>query len=171
MRIDTKIEQPTREMLGYAIRGEIAELATAIQAAGDEVYAGSIALCLTASGYIATDVSGRWPTDADVRQIARSTVEGETRLELREADICDYLTRAVLGTEPLEAVFPSVASAYSLPILVTGSLLFMFRPKGQKWWDYLDAIWAATETALAIDLNVLPALTFRARRPPVLESR
>lgn len=168
MRIDPRIERPTREMLEYAIRGDLEDLATAIQAAGDEIFTGSIALCVTASGYVAADVSGRWPTDADVHQIARSTVEGETRLDLRESDICDYLSRAVLGIEPMEKVFP-LETAYSLPVMITGSLLFTFRPRGQKWWDYLDTIWAATETALAVDLSVLPALTFRARRPPVLE--
>lgn len=170
MLIDPKIERPTREMLGCAIRGDLQDLAVAIQAAGDETFSASIALCVTASGYVAVDVSGRWPTDADVRQIARSTVDGDTRLELREADIRGYLSRSVLGTEPLESVFP-VESAYSLPVLITGSLLFTFRPKGQKWWDYLDTIWTATEAALTIDPSVLPALTFRARRTPVLESR
>jgi hypothetical protein len=172
MRIDPKIEKPTREMLGCAIRGELEDLATTIQAAGNEIYAGSLALCITAAGYIAIDVTGmRWPDDANLRKIARNAAGAETRLELREPDIYAYLSRAVLGSERLEDVFPSVESAYALPILITANMLFTFRPQGQKWWEYLDAIWAATETALAIDLSVLPALMFRARRPPVLESR
>jgi hypothetical protein len=172
MRIDPKIEKPTREMMGYAIRGEIQDLATTIQAAGDEVYAGSLALCITAAGYIAVDVTGmRWPDDANLRKIAHNVATAETQLELREADIHAYLSRSVLGSERLEDVFPLVESAYSLPILITASMLFTFRPQSQKWWEYLDAIWAATETALAVDLSVLPALMFRARRQPVLESR
>jgi hypothetical protein len=172
MRIDPKIEKPTREMLGYAIRGELGDLATTVQAAGDEIYAGSLALCHTAAGYIAIDVTGmRWPTDANLRKIAGNVANAETRLELHESDIYEYLSRAVLGSERPDEVFPSAEAAFTLPVLITASMLFTFRPQGQKWWEYLDSIWAATETALAIELSVLPALMFRARRPPVLESR
>lgn len=172
MRIDPKIEQSTREMLGYAIRGELQDLATTIRAIGDETYTGSLALCHTAVGYIAIDISGRrWPTDANLRKIARNTVGAETRLELDESDIYEYLSRVIFGPKRLDELFTSGQSAYILPILITASMLFTFRPKGQKWWEYLDTIWAATETALAVDLSVLPALMFRAHRQPVLEPR
>jgi hypothetical protein len=41
-------------------------------------------------------------------------------------------------------------------------MLFTFRPKGQKWWDYLDQIWSAYEKAEGVDVTVLPALQVRA---------
>jgi hypothetical protein len=39
MRIDPRIEEPTRKMLGHAIRGELPALEAEIDAVGDETYA------------------------------------------------------------------------------------------------------------------------------------
>jgi hypothetical protein len=47
----------------------------------------------------------------------------------------------------------------------------MFRPKGQKWWDYLDQIWSAYETAETVNVSVLPALQVRARMLKAVQSR
>jgi hypothetical protein len=54
-------------------------------------------------------------------------------------------------------------AAATLPVLITGSMLFTFRPEGQKWWDYLDQIWSAYEVAEGLDVSVLPALQVRTR--------
>jgi len=35
----------------------------------------------------------------------------------------------------------------------------------KDWWDYLEVIEEAVETAGSINLSVLPALMLRARRP------
>jgi hypothetical protein len=72
MGIDPKIEQPTRTMLGHAIRRELAGLAALAQAEGTETLMGAIPLCLFASAYIAIDVAGRWPTEADLHKIAKT---------------------------------------------------------------------------------------------------
>jgi hypothetical protein len=166
MRIEPKVEKPTRDMLGHAIRGEVDDLATLIHAVGGDIYRESIGMCLAVCAYISIDISGRWPTDADVHQIAHNTAENETRLNLPETDIRNYLSRAVLGFEPFDRALGAVEAAASLPVIVTGSMLFIFRPRGQDWWDYLDTIEAALEAAERTDLSVLPALTLRARRPP-----
>ena len=75
--IDPKVEEPARQMLGHAIRGELAELAAAIRAGGSERYQQVLGLFLVTAAYIAVDVSGRWPTDADLRKIARAVAEHE----------------------------------------------------------------------------------------------
>jgi hypothetical protein len=45
-----------------------------IEAVGDERYRQILGLCLLAAAYVAAyvavDVAGRWPTDAEVRKIA-----------------------------------------------------------------------------------------------------
>ena len=114
---------------------------------------------------LAIDVSGRWPNDADIREVARSAVDPTTNFELSEPDVYDYLSRAALGAERLDDVFSSLPAAGSLPLLIAARLLVSFRPRGKDWWEYLDQIEAAFETAETIDLSVLPALTLRARRP------
>jgi hypothetical protein len=169
--IDPRVEKPTRDMLGHAIRGELPELAALIESVGGEQYRHVLGLCLTAAAYIAVDVSGRWPTDADVREIARLVAERETEVQLDQTDVYDYLSRAVLNFQPLPEALGDDLAAATLPVLITGSMLFIFRPKGGKWWDYLDQIWSAYETAETVDVSVLPALQVRARMLKAVEAR
>jgi hypothetical protein len=164
MLIDPKAEKPTRDMLGHAIRGELQELAMAIQAAGNETYRQSIALCLLAAGYVGVDVCKRWPTNADIREIARNASEAEDRLDLTESDFYDFLSGSVFGDQPLDLALGTAEAAMTLPVLLTGSLLLTFRPRPQKWWDYLDTIENALDVAAGIDASVLPALTLLTRR-------
>jgi hypothetical protein len=161
--IDPKVEEPTRKMLGHAIRGEAQDLSALILSVGNERYRQAIGLCLLASAYIAADASGRWPTDADIKEIARLVHERGIEIKLDQADVYDYLSGAALGFNPLpEALGDDVAAAI-LPVLITGNMLFTFRPDSQKWWDYLDQIWSAYEKAEAVDVSVLPALQVRAK--------
>jgi hypothetical protein len=169
--IDPKVEEPTRDMLGHAIRGELRDLAAVIQSVGNERYKQALGLCLIAAAYVAVDVSGRWPTDADVQEIARLVNERGTEVKLDQADVYDYLSGAALGFRSLPDALGDDVAAVTLPVLITGSMLFMFRPKGGKWWDYLDRIWSAYETAETMDVSVLPALQVRARMLKTVEAR
>ena len=51
-----------------------------------------------------------------------------------------------------------------LPLLIMANLLATFRPREKHWWEYLDQIWGAAETADRTSLTVLPALMLRARK-------
>jgi hypothetical protein len=161
MRVEPKIETPTREMLGHAIRGEMPELGEAIEAVDDQDYEQSVALCIIAAGYIAIDVSGRWPTDDDLSEIARHTAATTTRYELSQEDIYEYLSRAALGGELVNDVFAPPEVAFTLPLLITGRLLVAFGPRDKEWWEYLDTIWNAVNFAESADLTLLPALMLR----------
>jgi hypothetical protein len=165
MRIDPKIEKPTRDMLGDAIRGEFEEMAQAAQVIGDERFRECLGLCLRAAAYIAIDVCGqRWPSNADLHKIAQNMAGVEMEFDLRESDIYDYLARAALGFEPLIQVFPDPQTAASVPIFATATLLVSYRTHGKDWWDYLETIEEAVEAAAVTDLSVLPALILRSRR-------
>jgi len=165
MRIDPKIEKPTRDMLGYAIRGEFSEMSGVAQAVGDQRFQECLGMCLRIAGYIAIDVCGqRWPSNADLRGIAQNMVRVEMDFDLQESDVYDYLARAALGFEPLIQVFPDQRSAASVPVFATATLLVSYRPGDQDWWDYLVTIEEAVEAAAVADLSVLPALILRSRR-------
>jgi hypothetical protein len=41
-------------------------------------------------------------------------------------------------------------AAATLPVSITGNLVFAFRPEGEKCRDYLDQIWSALLPLLAI---------------------
>ena len=163
MGIDPKIEQPTRAMLGHAMRHELEDLASLVSATGDEVVAGAIGLCVFASGYVAIDVCEHWPTQADLQEIAKSASKSATKLDLDESDIYEYLSRVALGSEKLDDVF-AMPKAGMLPLLITANLLATFRPREKHWWEYLDQIWDAADTAARTSLTVLPALMLRARK-------
>ena len=168
--IDPKVEEPARQMLGHAIRGEVAELAAAIRAGGSERYRQVLGLFLVTAAYIAVDVSGRWPADADLRKIARAVAEHETTTSLSEAGVYEYLSGAALGFRPPAGALGDDTAAAVGPALITGGMLFIFRPRGGKWWDYLDQIERAYEAAETTDLSVLPALQVRARMLEQVES-
>jgi hypothetical protein len=53
--------------------------------------AGEADVCLFASAYIVIDVSGRWPTEADLREIASHAAQAVTRLDITEQEIYEYL--------------------------------------------------------------------------------
>lgn len=163
MAIDPRIEQPTRALLGHAMRHELDDLASQVSAVGDEVVAGAIGLCVFASGYVAVDVCERWPTEADLQEIAKSASKSATKLDLDDSDIYSYLSRVALGPEKLDDVF-AMPKAGVLPLLVTANLLATFRPRDKHWWEYLDQIWEAAETAERTSLTVLPALMLRAHK-------
>jgi hypothetical protein len=164
MQIDPKIEKPARDMLGHAVRGELEQMAGVAQAIGDERFQECLGLYLRVAAYVAIDVCGQqWPSDAEVRKIAKNMAGVQMEFDLREANVYDYLARAALGFEPLIRVIPEVESA-AVPILVTATLLVSYRHKSQDWWDYLEMIERALEAAAATDLSVLPALLLRSRR-------
>jgi hypothetical protein len=166
MGIDPKTEQPTRKMLGHAIRHELDELAAVVQAEGAEAVLSSIPLCLFASAYIAIDVSDQWPTEADLREIAKAAAESVTRLDITEQEIYAYLSRVALGTEKLDDVF-SVEGFATVPLFATANLLLTFCPRDKEWWEYLNQIWDSAEAADRMNLAVLPALMLRAHKESI----
>jgi hypothetical protein len=161
--LDPAIEEPTREMLGHSIRGEFQDLSILIQSVGNDGYRQALGFCVGVAAYIAVDVSGRWPTDADIREIARLVEERETEIELDQEFVYDYLSGAALGFKPLTEALGDELAAFTLPVIVTGSMLFTYRPKGMKWWEYLDLIWSAYQKADTLNVSaVLPAVQVRA---------
>jgi hypothetical protein len=116
-------------MLGHAIRGELAELAAAIRAGGSERRRQVLGLLLVTAPYIAVDVSGRWPTDADLRKIARAVAEHENSTPLTEVEVHEYVSGAALGFRPPAGALGDDTAAAVGPALITGGMLFIFRPR------------------------------------------
>ncbi len=169
MGIDPKTEQPTRKLLGHAIRRELDELTASVRSGGPEALLGSLPLCLLASAYIAIDVSGRWPADADLREIAKGAAGSATRLDITEQEIYAYLSRVALGHDTLDDVFSDEGLA-TIPLFATANLLLTFCPPEKEWFEYLDQIWDAAEAAERTSLTVLPALMLCARNEHARQS-
>jgi hypothetical protein len=172
MQIDPTIENPSRDMLGHAIRGKFDELADVIEAIGEERLLECLVLCLEIAGYIAIDICGqKWPTKADVHEIAQVMAGADMDFDLDESDVYDYLARAALGFEPLIEVIPEKEKVAGLPIFITATLLVTYRGHGRDWWDYLDEIEEALEIAAPLPDKVVPALLLLSRRNRALKDR
>jgi hypothetical protein len=163
MVIDPNVERPARAMLGHSIRHELDELADVIRSVGSEMFAACVPLWVFASAYVAVDVSGRWPTEADLREIATRAAKSATHLDISEQEIYEYLSRVALGSQRLDEVF-SNEGVGTIPLYTTANLLLKFGPEDKEWWEYLDQIWDAAETAEHTSLTVLPALMLRAHK-------
>ena len=83
--------------------------------------------------------------------------------DITEQEIYEYLSRVALGPEKLDDVF-SIEGLATIPLFATANLLLSFCPRDKEWWEYLDQIWDAAETADRVSLSVLPALMLRARK-------
>jgi hypothetical protein len=65
--------------------------------------------------------------------------------------------------EPLAAVFPDRQQAASVPVSTT-ALLVSYRRHGSDWWEYLEQIENAFETASGLPESVFPAALFLSRK-------
>ena len=173
MGIRTEVEKPTRDLLGHTIRGEWSDLVSVIAGIGEERYTECLALCLQVAGYIAIDVVGHeWPTNARLLEIGHLIAGMEDmEYDLQEADVYDLLARCALGFEPLVEVFPDKEKVGHVTISTAASLLVAYRPGGIHWWEYLDLIEQALETAAPLGEAVVPALLLLTRRQRALQAR
>jgi hypothetical protein len=170
MPIDPKVEKPARALLGHAIRGEWDAYATVIEEGGEERFLECLSLCLRVAGYIAIDISGhRWPSDAELREIAQRAAASELELGLTEPAVHDYLARCALGFEPLAEVFPDAQQAGSVPVFTAAALLVSYRRRWTDWWDYLEQIERGLEEAALLSENAFPAALLLSRRKHALE--
>jgi hypothetical protein len=151
-------------MIAHAVRGELRELDQLIGTVGDEVYGLSAAYSVLAATYLAIDVSGRWPTETDVRKIAQLAASSSSRYSLSERDVYDYVARVGLAGERMDHVFAGPDVDIRLPVLITAQLLLAFCPKNATVWEYLDTIWNAFNAAEGADMSLLPALLIRQKR-------
>jgi hypothetical protein len=157
-----KTERPLRKMLGHAIRRELDDLDSLIQASEDQMPRAA-ELCALATAYTAIDVCERWPLDVDLCELARRAAQSMTRLPVTDDEIYTYLSRVVFGLEHLADVFTDQERADRVPLFTTASLLLSFCPGNLEWWKYLDQIWDAVETGGRTKSAVLPALMYRVR--------
>lgn len=164
MFVDPTIEEPARTMIGHAVRQEFDDLETEMRRIGNDTFLRAMELCISLAAYVVIDIAGRWPTDADLREVAGHTAKSARGFQLSQEDVQAFLSRVALGTEQMAEVFPSATDGVMIPLQVTSTLLLAFRPSGQHWWEYLDRIESALDTAEQADLSILPALMLRSQR-------
>jgi hypothetical protein len=167
-RISPDIEEPFRDLLGHAIRNEFEEMWEVLFRLTEEEIAYCLSLCMHVTGHIAIDVCGRqWPNEPNLRVIAKAATESTfaRQFGLKEEDSYAFVKRVALGFEPIDKVFPTPKEAATLSFVVTSHLLAAFGRGDEEWWEYLNKIEEVYEAAQVADLDLLPALMLRSRRP------
>jgi len=130
----------TRNMLAAAVSGDLPGLAALVCSVRDETYQRSLTLCVVTAAYVAADVSRRPPAGLAAWDIARFDVERENAVRHSEAIARAYGAETALGIRPAEAILTDAVKAARLTIVITGRMVFRFRPAGSAWWQYLDRV-------------------------------
>lgn len=165
MRIDPKVEKPTRAILENAIRGNLDEIPRIAANAGDARFQECVGLCVMIAGYVTLDVLGpEWPTDAGLRKLAERLTQAKIDVDLEAPEVYDFLRKSALGFQSLDRVFSSGEEIAILPIMITAALLLAFHPRNQEIWEYLSDIEEAIETADSVKPSVYPAMILAAHR-------
>lgn len=172
-RLPEEAEKPFRTALGHAAKRQASELRDMLAQMSDEQLSGAVGLCAIVSAYTAVDVTKRqWPTDAQLDEMAKVTVEGGTSFAefgVTQENVHLWLAQCALGFKAYADVFgdrfDDSHAFLAAPFYLTVNLLATFVPKGQTIWDFLSTIETAYEDAWMLDLNLLPALMVRARMP------
>lgn len=168
MRIDSKVEQTTRDLLDHAMKGELAEIPRIIGSINDDrIVQDCLKLCVMIAGYAAIEICGaEWPNEKSLRKISANTANAaKSRFRVDETEVYAFLDSSALRFRPLSEIYPTQEEAMLTPFLITASMLVTYGPKDKTVWEYLDQIEGALEASAALDASILPALILRTRMP------
>jgi hypothetical protein len=147
-------------MLGHVMRGELDAFGALIEAIGPQMYEAAAGLAIMASGYIAIQVSERWPNGDDVQALAKRAATSPNS-QVTADEISAYLSRVVLAGESPLAGVDDQKKASVIPVFATANLLVSYCAQHEDQWAYLDEIWAGVDAADQAAPAVLPAMVFR----------
>jgi len=166
MGMGPKTEETFRELLDRALHNRLDDVASLIATVGPQAYETAAALAIQVTGHVVIDTAERWPTEADLREIARLSATAITGLLVTEDMIGDCLSRVVFGSESVMDVFAGNQDAPVIPLFTLANVILSFTPKGLHWSDYLDRIETGIEAAGSVPDDVLPSMVYRFVRKP-----
>lgn len=164
-RINPKAERALREAMGHVAHAEDDQVEPSLADLDDDERAEALGLSVAITCYVGLDVCETWPSDADLRRLAKGLAAPGTTAErphLEADEIYAYLSRTVFGMEPVGDVIPDETNATRLMVIVAQRAIAVYCPKEMSNWEYLDVIEAAIDTASELDPAVIPAAVMRA---------
>jgi hypothetical protein len=147
MQIDDAIEDHVRTAFGAAIDHNASGLKAALSQVNADDLKIATSYAIYACGYIVLDVFSAQPSDEGIAEMAEYIVEDNKKwVDLGDpAAVAKFLRAAATG----DVNFPGVAEegVVGHSFVIGGYLLSRFRHEGQRWFQYLDAIWNAAQAA------------------------
>jgi hypothetical protein len=169
IRIHPKVERALRDAMGKVPRVEEDQIGEPLAVLDDEERALAVGLAAMITCYIMVDVSGnQWPVRSSVRKIAEDLATGTSnaeRLRLDPEEIYAYLSRSVVGPDPLGDVLGDEPKVTRLPVIVASEALAVYAPEELSKWEYLDRIETAIEKASDLDPWMVPMAVISAYLP------
>ncbi|MEU4473034.1 hypothetical protein [Micromonospora sp. NPDC023888] len=147
LKIDERVEQLVRDTLHWAVKRRPVEFDEALKAFSDgPTRQSALELLAAISAFVSADICGGKPSPEQIQQLAVEVAEGEAWSSATTPEVEAFLSAVVTG-RALSGVLP-VGSAVVLAFVVAASLLSA-RPKskGEWWFNYLDKVEAAIESA------------------------
>jgi len=148
MVIDKKIEASVRSLLNAAVKSDESAFEDAARSLSDgESQTKALELAVAICLYVIFDTYDGKPTAGDVEEIAQAVVEMGSWATLTSQEVSKFLGSVLNGKALAEVFDPQ--SAFFLTFIITGSLLAASPKisKGEWWFNYLDRVEAAIETA------------------------
>ncbi|MBO4207455.1 hypothetical protein [Micromonospora echinofusca] len=147
MIIDDEVEQKVRDTLHWAVKQKPHELDQAIRSFTDErTRLAALELLVQICRYVSVDAFGHIPSTEEIDALAFEVSETESWASLTKDEVATYLNTVVHG-HLSGATLPSERFV-TLSFTVAASLLSSQPKPDDEWWfDYLDKVEAAIETA------------------------
>ncbi|HEX6445731.1 MAG TPA: hypothetical protein VF053_11625 [Streptosporangiales bacterium] len=147
MRIDPKVEEPTRDLFGHALRAEHEDFQKRLASVDGETVSEAMTLAGTIVAYVCIDAcGGQQPTEEEFDTLTDNVVSADSEYSLTAQEVRDYLVKGVFGGQVLHEVLDP-KDAVRFPFIVGAYLLAGYSHDDQAWWDYLDEVEAAIEAA------------------------
>lgn len=147
MRIDERIEGQVRKAFSAVVGKDGDEMVAAIRDLGEDDAQAAVGYALFVVGYIVNDAFPNGPTEPDLRSIADDVITGVSDwVRIGTVDtVATFLRAAGAGDTTFRGItqddLPGTA------FVCGGYLLARYRREDQRWWEYLNEIWAAAEAA------------------------
>ncbi len=145
MKIDERIEGHVREAFSAVVGRDGDRMAAAFNGLNEKDSQQALGLGLTVCEFVLNDAFGDSPSDDELLIEARDIVESESAwVDLGAPEQVAVFLRSVAHGDTTFAGMRG-KDVLGLAFVCGGHLLATRSLEDQKWWEYLNEIWAAVE--------------------------
>jgi len=145
MRIDERIEEQVRKAFSAVVGKDGDEMVAAVSELTEDDAQTALGYALFVVGYIVNEAFPDGPSESDLRSMADDIVSGVSEwVNIGSVDsVAALLGAAGSGDTTFDGITQD--DLPGMAFVTGGYLLARYRLKDQRWWEYLNEIWARAE--------------------------